>query len=262
MKNLNKITIGVAILSTLPFFAFAQTPVTSSVNGNSTTTKTYATRKDPASKDVAYYIQKGDAAVAQRVTSLNKRIAQLDNSKHLTAAQIAIIKAPITDAITAMNAAKAKLDADTDLATAKADYNSIFKDNRIYMVIVPQERTIKSTDLDAYHLTNTNTRVADLQSRIDAAKAAGKDVTASQAALDDAKAKLADVSTNITTELSEAAKLAVDHGDKTIVAANKAADANVKAARKAITADFKAVTVDFKAVVAGLPATNGGAKSN
>ena len=42
--------------------------------------------------------------------------------------------------ITVGNTLKAKIDADTDLAVAKADYTSIFKDNRIYAVVIPQSQ--------------------------------------------------------------------------------------------------------------------------
>lgn len=263
MKNINKFTIGAAILTTLPLLAFAQTP-TGTVNGSVISDPSVRVIRTnaasvprtgnptPIIKDVAYYIQKGDAAIAERIADLNKRITALDGQTHLTAEQIAIIKAPLVNAIAAMNAAKAKLDADTDLATAKADYAAIFKDNRINMVILPQERAIKSTSLDGYRLATSTAYSVELQAKIDAAKALGKDVTAAQAALDAGKAKLATVSTKITYELSEAAKLVVDHGDKTLVAANKVADANVKAARKAINVAFEGAKADWKAVLVAL----------
>lgn len=243
--QIKKITVGLAILGALPVLAFAQTP-SSSVTTSGAPVR--MANMASTTKDVAYYIQRGDAAVAQRIASLNKYSANVDEAKNLTAEQKATIKAPITAAIDAMNAAKAKLDADTDLAAAKADYNAILRDNRIYMVVIPQSRAVKSADQDNYRLSTSTSRVTELQAKIDEAKAAGKDTSVAQQALNDAKAKLAGIPAKVSFELSEAAKLVVDHGDKNLVTANKAADANVKMTRKSIDSDFKAVAADFKAV--------------
>lgn len=280
MKNLNKLTIGAAILGSLPLFAFAQVPTASvAVNPSVKVTSTTGTAhripntkhvinpgatSDPsdAVKDVAYYIQKGDAAIAERLSLINKRISHIDTNVYLTAEQKTAAKAPLLSAITAMNAAKVKLDADTDLATAKADYSAIFKDNRVNMVLLKDERATESADVDTYLVGSSTARATELQAMIDAAKAAGKNVDAAQAALNAGKAKLVEISAKISYELSEAAKLVVDHGDKNIVAANKVAAQNAQTARQAINVGFKSVATSWAAVLAALQGSTIGSASS
>lgn len=219
-----------------------------------TTTSTQANTSINTLTTVSAVIAKGDAMIAKRVDSLNKFNSRVASMKHLSTTDKATITASIQTSINAMNTLKAKLDADTDLATAKVDYQAIFKDNRIYAVVLPQERAIGTADAYATNIATIQDKVNKLQVRADAAHAAGKDTTAIQASIDDAKTKIADSATQSTTATNAAASLQVDHGDATIIATNKTNHATVKSALTAFHTDIKTARTDLKSANAALKA--------
>jgi hypothetical protein len=190
-------------------------------------------------------INKGNAAVATRIKSLNNLSTRVNKMKNLTADQKALNTKTINDAITAMNTAKTKLDADTDLAQAKLDYTSIFNDNRIYMVVTPQVTVSAYANNALSVIPSLNTAITNIQTRITKAQTAGKDVTAIQTSYTDAQAKIDDASTQATNVIAEAGKLAVDHGDKTIIASNKTINTTIKTLKSALNSDIKIVRSDM-----------------
>ena len=253
MKNSTKIAVGgmltsLVLLSAVTAFA-ATTATDASVQAGTT-----AAPAKTSTKTLSSIIAKGDKAVTNRINSLNKISAKVTKMKYLTADQKTTMTATITTDITDMNTAKAKLDADTDLATAKQDYASIFKDNRIGMVVVPQIAFVSSADNLLGSITAIQNSLTSIQARITKAQTAGKDVTALQASYTDAQAKIADGNTQATAIVTTAATLSVDHGDATIIAANKAADASIKTSKGTLTSDIKAVKADITSMKKALKA--------
>jgi hypothetical protein len=221
-----------------------------SINSSTAT----STSVNPAAAKINAVIKRSNAAIDARVDSLNKLSVRIAKLKHLTDAQRASLNASIQTSIDAMNTLKAKIDADTTLATAKTDYASITKNYRIFAVVLPSEHTIAATDNAMATITTSQATVATLQTRVTAAKTAGKNVTAVQASLDDATAKLADAQTQGQTVITAVTALKIDGGDKTIQANNKAQLAAAVTARKAMNADMLAARKDIISVRAGLKA--------
>ena len=187
-------------------------------------------------------IAKGDKAIVERITSLNKATTNLAKYKNLNSTMLTQITASLGTGVTDMNTIKAKLDADTDLATAKADYKSIFSDNRIYAVVLPQQNTMASMD-------NLLGRTATLQATLNAFQAkasvkaqAGKDVSSVTSILSQASTTLADVNTQAQNALNSVAGLKVDHSDKAIQASNKQITDGLKTIRAAINSDLKSLS--------------------
>ena len=197
-------------------------------------------------------ISKGDAAIASRIKSLTNLSTRVNKMKYLTADQKAANAATVNDAITAMNAAKVKLDADTELAQAKLDYTAIFNDNRIYMVVTPQVAVASYANNILAGIPSVTTNLAKIQARITKAQAAGKDVTAIQAKYADVQAKLADANTQATNAITSAGTLAVDHGDKTIIASNKTINTTIKTDRSTIASDMKVARADITSMRSAL----------
>jgi hypothetical protein len=225
--------------------ANVNTASSTSTNGSTSSVKNSTAK-------LAAVIKRSDAAITARVTSLTKLSARIAKLKHLTDAQRASLTGSVQTSIDAMNTLKAKVDGDTDLATAKTDYASITKNYRIFAVVVPSESTIAAADNAMATVTTYGATVAKLQTRVTTAKTAGKDVAIIQASLDDATAKLADAQTQGQATITAVTSLKVDGGDKTIQATNKTQLAAAVTARKAMNADIAAARKDIISVRAGL----------
>ncbi len=215
-------------------------------------TASTTTGVNPGAAKIAKIIKRSDASINARISSLNKFSARLAKYKHLTDAQRASLSASVQSSIDSMNTLKAKIDADTDLVTAKTDYVSIYKNYRIFEVVLPSERTIASTDKALATVNIYQTTLGTLQTRITTAKTAGKNVTAVQASLDDATAKLADAQTQGQALITAVTSLKVDGGDKSIQASNKTQLAAAITARKAMNADINAARKDIGSIRSGL----------
>ena len=210
--------------------------------------------KNTGANKITAIITKGDNAIASRIKSLNSLSTRIGKMKNLTADQKALNTTTINDAITAMNTAKTKIDADTDLAQAKLDYTSIFNDNRIYMVVTPQVTVSAYADNALSVIPSLNTAITNIQTRITKAQTAGKDITAIQTTYTDAQAKIADASTQATNAITVAGTLAVDHGDKTIIASNKTINSTIKTTKLALNSDIKTVRSDIASMKKALKA--------
>jgi hypothetical protein len=213
-----------------------------------------STTKNTQAREITALITKGDNAIKSRIKSLNSLSARISKMKNLTADQKELNTKTINDAITTMNTAKTKINADTDLTQAKLDYASIFNDNRIYMVVTPQEKVSAYANNALSVIPSLNTAINNIQTRITKAQAAGKDVATIQTQYTDAQARIADASTQATNAITAAGTLVVDHGDKTIIASNKAINATIKTAKAAISSDLKIVRSDITSMKKALKA--------
>ncbi len=202
----------------------------------------------------AQIITKSDTAITTRVASLNKLETNITKFKHLTDDEKTSLKATIQTSIDAMNTLKAKIDGETDLTALKADYASITKDYRIYMLVMPSTASIAAADNAMANITTYQATLTKLNTRITTAQTAGKDVTKVQASSDDATAKLTDAQTQSQAVITALTSLQPDMGDATVAASNKTQIAAAKAARKAMTADLSAARKDIAAIRAGLKA--------
>jgi len=143
---------------------------------------------------------------------------------------------------------KKKNAAETTVAAVKADAQSMVDDYRVYLLIEPQAHLTIAMDIETT-AAGTLRQVADkLAAAIDAAKAAGKDVTK-------AEAGLADLRTQVG-----AAEAAIDGKADTLLALKPGPDGNAiraqvgpirEAVRAARTALRKAAA-DAKAIKAAL----------
>ena len=147
-----------------------------------------------------------------------------------------------------------KLAADTDVATAKDDLQSIFRDYRIYVVVTPQVYSLSACS----HIRSATDRLTSIEStlstRVDAAAAAGKDMTAARADLADMTAKIASARTAGDAAASSLSGIAPDHGDQSVLAANQAAVAAARAGLTGAHTDLTTTVTDARNVVAALKA--------
>ncbi len=192
---------------------------------------------------------KADEAIDKRIADLNKIISRFGEMKKLTGDEQASLTASINAQISTLTTLKAKIDADTDTATLKADIQSITKDNRTYLVVLPQGRILAASDRIQTIIAQAQGLETKLQARITAAQTAGKDVSAANTAFADMKAKLADANIQATAAVSETSNLKPDGGNAIIEASNKAALKDAAAKIKAATQDLAQARADIGAIV-------------
>lgn len=137
--------------------------------------------------------------VTHRLGALNALEAIVKNAKCLSAADRAKLEAEIEAEQTSLPTLKTKIDNDTDDATAKTDVESIKTDFRVFALMVPKVHLLRVAD----HLTCAITKItayADkLQTHIDTARAAGKDVTTLQTTMTDMRAQIQTATADFTS---------------------------------------------------------------
>lgn len=214
------------------------------------------TSKPPKTADLSKYIAKADQEIDRRIQALSDLATRVQAMKKISSSDQASLAAKIQDEQTKLSNLKAKIDADTDLATLKADVKSITESYRIFMLIMPQIRILAAVDrINAISASMTDIGTK-LQARISALQAAGKDVTALQAALSDYNAKIADANTQAQAASSRVLELVPDNGDKTVQAANTAALKQSRADITVANKDFAAARADAKKILDGVKGTS------
>lgn len=106
-----------------------------------------------ATKDYQCVIKYGDTAIANRqsdLTILSGRVALQYHAGRITSSDNDTLTSDISANQSGLNSLKAKLDGDTDAATARADYKSIFTTYRIYAVVLPRDYNELLQDVVVY----------------------------------------------------------------------------------------------------------------
>jgi hypothetical protein len=194
-------------------------------------------------RDLAAVQAAGAAATAARITALNTAIPKVSSNTYLSSGDRSTILGTLNGDLGAMQSLQAKIAADTDLATAKTDVQSIFTGYRVYAVAIPQSLYAASAD------ALTDSAIPALLTAQGALQAAlaGPDKSKDTAAID---AQMADLAAQITTAQNEsagvsAAALAVTpsgfNANHSVLAGTRTSIKNAGAAAKAATADAKAV---------------------
>ena len=125
------------------------------------------------------------AAISARVTSLNSAITAVNNNKWLTSTDKSTALQTLNNDVSGLTALGQKIQGDTTLSQAVADYRTIFTGYRVYLLALPQIRlAAASDDLSTGvvpHLTDAQTRLQNLLN----GKDQGKNSSSVQAAMAD-----------------------------------------------------------------------------
>jgi hypothetical protein len=146
-----------------------------------------------------------------RIGALNTAIAKINAATDITAADRTTILGVLNADVAGMNTVEAKIEADTTVATAAADYTTIFTTYRVYAVAIPQARFAAAAD----RMTGSAIpKLSDAEAKL-AAALAGPDASKSTPAL---QAELTDMQNQIAAATSglngvSAAALAVTPAD-------------------------------------------------
>jgi len=144
---------------------------------------------------------KAASAISARLSSLSTAIPAVDSNKWLTATDKTTLLNTLTADRSGLTALGPKIQADTTVAQARTDYQSVFLDYRVYALALPQVRLAAATDDITSgvlpRLTDAQSRLTSLLSGPDSAK----NTAAVQAAMSDLAAKIQAI-TSATSGLS------------------------------------------------------------
>jgi hypothetical protein len=140
---------------------------------------------------------------------------------------------------TGLEALNAKIQAETVPSEAAAEHKQIFTDFRIYWLETPKTRVVGGCDRITAVAGKLTTLEARIQSRIDEAKADGKDVDDAQAALDTMGTEIASATAAANQAEDAVIVLEADKGDRAVLDANKAALTGARQQLRAAMSDLK-----------------------
>lgn len=194
-------------------------------------------------KAVANLKTKGDKEIDRRVASLINVITRLNETKRLTDGERQKLISGVQAEINSLTQLKAKIDAGTDLATLRADIQSIVKSYRTYVVYIPQIHIIAAADKIIEIADQITAMTGKLQADIDRAQSEGRDTVAMRAALTDLQAKVNDAKIQATAAKDEVMSLTPDG-----YPGNKATLQDARSKIKAATQDLKTARQDIKTI--------------
>jgi hypothetical protein len=120
---------------------------------------------------------------------------------------------------------------------------------RGFAIIAPRAAIMAAGDRILAIVDAMDTISDKLSARIDAAKAAGKDVSAATSAYADFKVKIADAEAEATAAIDLVEDLKTDDVDQSTLDASKQAITSARAKIKAAVADLKAAREDLRTVI-------------
>ena len=234
--------VGTLLIASPAFALDLSVGASASAGAGSTTVSAKADAKIGTAKGRA------DQEVTRRTNSLTDLNTKVQAMTKVSATEKTNVSNLVQAEISSLTALKAKIDADTDLATLKTDIKTITEDYRIYMLVLPQGRMEVAAD-KIETVTSTYTALAaKLQARVSQAPS-GTDTTQVNASLSDMNAKISDANAKAQAAVTLVANLQPDQGNATVAASNKTALQNARADIKAALADLKTARQDAGSIV-------------
>jgi hypothetical protein len=192
-------------------------------------------------------ISKGDQEIARRLATLNTLTSKINAATKLSAGDKATLSSEVTSSTSGLTALKSQLDAETTLAAARTDAQSIYSEYRVYALVAPKVGLVKVAD-DQQAVEGKLTALAQqLQTRITAEQQAGKDVTTLQSQLSDMTTQ-----TNAAQAISSSIESGVIGLQPTDYNSNHAVLTGDNTKLKTAHADNQAADTDAKNIVSAL----------
>lgn len=136
--------------------------------------------------------QRADKEITRRIEALKKLLVKISGFKKLSATQKTTLTTQVQTEISRLTTLQAKIAADTDAATLKADIASIVTSYRIFALFMPKIEILGAADRLLNTSEEMSSQAARLETKLSEAQAKGQTVTDLQTLLTDMKAKIAD----------------------------------------------------------------------
>lgn len=193
---------------------------------------------------------RADQMITTRLNDLNKLLSRIQSDTRLSSDEKTTLSSDITTAISNLNTLKAKIDAATDVTTARTDAQSIVTSYRVYVVFEPKERLLIIIDNLQTASTNVATLVTKVQNLLNTLKGEGKDTTAAQTALTDISTQLTAINGILTTDKSLVTGVTVGTTDPQSVFIQVRKDlATVRSDFAKIRSDFASMREDIHIIL-------------
>ncbi|MGH7245817.1 MAG: hypothetical protein ACREGI_02700 [Candidatus Levyibacteriota bacterium] len=189
--------------------------------------------------ELANIQKRGDTMISNRITSLNNLLTRINNDKRLSSDEKTSLASDIDTTISGLTTLKAKIDADTDATTARADVKSIVTSYRVYMIFEPKERYLVVINNLQTVETNIAGLLPNVQNLITEQKNARKDVTALENLYNDINTQISTISSTLTTDKSLVSAVSIQTTDPASVFTQ------VKQGIQSVRADFEKIHQDF-----------------
>ena len=195
---------------------------------------------------------RADQEINRRIAMLNTVISRINSMQKITDSDKNSFTSQAQTQITNLNSLKTKIDADNDLDTLRTDVKSIVNAYRIYMLFIPRLHILAAADRMNDIADEISQITGTLQMRITQAQTSGKDVTNLQTALADLQSKLSDAKAQYQNAETVVTPLTPDEGDASKMDGNKAALQSARTMIKTGAQDLKAARNDIKTIRLGL----------
>lgn len=252
------IRIAIVLGLLMPTFAFAQsggagaeinTNATVQTGGGAQAQAGTSLRATTTAQGGAIARAKAKASqeIDRRIKTLQDLSARVDTMKKVTMEFKQNLKNNTNVQVQSLERLKVKIQGEANAEVLKTDVQSITRDYRIYALTVPMTRIAAAADREATIINMLLGVGLKLQARLEAAQAAGADITALATALNDMGAKLQSAQTRAQNAVNAVGPLTPDGGDKAKMDANakalKTAQLEIKAAHQDIIAARKSMQI-------------------
>lgn len=184
-------------------------------------------------------IQRADTMIQVRLTSLQNLLTRISSDKRLSDNQKSSMTADINTTISNLQALKAKIDADTDVTTARNDAKSIVTSYHVYATYEPKERLMVIIENLQTSATNVQSVLTRLSTFVDTLKSQGKDTTGLTTLLTDMNTKLTDITTKLSADSTLLAGVSVTN------ATYQTTFIQVRQSLATVRADYAGILSDF-----------------
>lgn len=202
--------------------------------------------------ELARIKKRADTEIDRRINSLNKLLARIQSDNKLSADEKSNISADINSNIAGLTSLKAKIDADTDAATAKSDAKQIFINFRIFANFEPKTRLLISIDnlqVVANRISSFTPKIQDLINNL---KSQGKDVASLQASLDDINKTLITINGQLSIDKATVLGVSVSTTDPKTIFTNVRQDlSKVRSEFAQIRNDIAQMRNAFRIIIQG-----------
>jgi hypothetical protein len=194
-------------------------------------------------QDLACVKRYADAAVTLRVQALDDAIARANGNPCLNDTQRPPVVQQLQAGLAGVQQLQAKFDAETDPTAIKADLQQLFGGLAIFSIVVPRAFAEMAVACQANALALFQSGVGGVQTAIDNAAKAGKDVTQERALFADMQQQLGDAQTQVAD--AQALLAAVNPSTPAAVADAMHTLGQVKGDALTVTRDLQAARDDL-----------------
>jgi prefoldin subunit 5 len=194
--------------------------------------------------------------IDRRIAALTQATSRLGLLKHLSDTVKSTLTTLVRGEIESLTALKAKIQAETDLATLRTDAKSIVVSHRIFALFLPQVRLLATADKLLQISDKTTELSVKLQARIATAKAAGNNTVSLETLLAGMNQNIESARTNANEVITAVTPLTPD-GYPANRTALLSAKQNLQAGHKSL----KDAIQDARKIIEGLKAFSNNEKS-